>query len=54
VVRVALDAPVRLNGPDALPAAPADPDRLAELVDRWGLTSSVERLTKAMARQTAR
>ncbi len=50
VVRVALDADVRLDRDDALPAAPADPDRLAELSERWGLGGSVERLTAALAR----
>jgi 5'-3' exonuclease len=49
VVRVAVDAPVRLDRPDALPAAPADPDALAELSSRWGLDGSVGRLTKALA-----
>jgi 5'-3' exonuclease len=49
VVRVAVDAPVRMSGPDAIPALPADPDRLAELAKRWGLESSVRRLTDAMA-----
>jgi 5'-3' exonuclease len=52
VVRVALDADVRLDRDDALPAAPADPDRLAELAERWGLGSSVERLYAALARAT--
>jgi 5'-3' exonuclease len=50
VVRVAQDADVRLDRPDALPSAPADPDRLAALADRWGIASSVERLQKALAR----
>jgi 5'-3' exonuclease len=50
VVRVALDADVHLDRDDALPAAPADPDRLAELAERWGLGSSVERLHAALAR----
>jgi 5'-3' exonuclease len=49
VVRVATDAEVDLDRPDALPAAPADPDRLAALASRWGLESSVERLLKALA-----
>lgn len=49
VVRVATDAPVEMSGPDAVPDAPADPDRLAELAKRWGLESSVKRLTDAMA-----
>ncbi len=50
VVRVALDADVRLDRDDVLPGAPADPDRLAELAERWGLGSSVERLLGALAR----
>jgi 5'-3' exonuclease len=49
VVRVALDVPVALDD-DRLPAAPADPDALAELAQRWGLTTSVARLTAALAR----
>jgi 5'-3' exonuclease len=50
VVRVALDAPVQLDRPDTLPATPADPDRLAELAERWGIGSSIERLTAALAK----
>jgi 5'-3' exonuclease len=50
VVRVAVDAPVRLDRPDTLPARPVDPDRLAELTERWGIGSSIERLTTAMAK----
>lgn len=50
VVRVAVDADVHLDRDDALPAAPADPERLAELAERWGLGSSVERLHTALAR----
>ena len=49
VVRVATDAAVDLDRPDTLPAAPADPERLAALATRWGLESSVERLLKALA-----
>jgi 5'-3' exonuclease len=49
VVRVALDAPVELDRTDALPAAPADPGRLADLAERWGLGGSVERLVAALA-----
>jgi len=49
VVRVALDVPVPLDG-DRLPAAPADPDALAELASRWGLTTSVARLSATLAR----
>jgi len=49
VVRVALDAPVRMGRPDAVPAAPVDPDRLAELAERWALGGTVERLVAALA-----
>jgi 5'-3' exonuclease len=49
VVRVAVDAPVRVNGPDAVPATPADPERLAELAERWALGGTVERLVAALA-----
>jgi 5'-3' exonuclease len=48
VVRVALDAPVRLDRPDALPTGPADDAALDALAERWGLTSSVQRLRKAL------
>lgn len=48
VVRVAVDAPVRLDRADELPTAPVDPERLADLATRWGLESSVDRLTKAL------
>jgi hypothetical protein len=50
VVRVAEDADVRLDRPDVLPRTPADPERLLELVERWGLSSSVERLLVALAK----
>jgi 5'-3' exonuclease len=33
---------------DRLPAMPADPERLVELVDRWGVESSVNRLLAAI------
>jgi 5'-3' exonuclease len=50
VVNVVTDAPIVLDRPDdVLPAEPVDPDRLAELRDRWGLGTSIERLTKALA-----
>jgi 5'-3' exonuclease len=48
VVRVALDAPVRLDRADALPTAPADPDALDALAERWGLRSCVDRLLAAL------
>jgi 5'-3' exonuclease len=50
VVRVALDAPVHLDRPDALPTEAADPDALDALAQRWGLDSSVERLKTALAK----
>jgi 5'-3' exonuclease len=49
VVRVALDVPIALDD-DRLPAAPAEPDTLGELAARWGLTTSVARLSATLAR----
>jgi 5'-3' exonuclease len=49
VVRVAVDAPVRLDRSDALPSAPAHPRKLAALSEQWGLGGSVDRLIKALA-----
>jgi 5'-3' exonuclease len=49
VVRVAVDCPLP-DFDDRLPVVAADPDRLAELAGRWGLTSSVRRLTATLAR----
>ncbi len=49
VVRVAADAPVNLDRDDTLPSAPVDPDRLAELAERWGLGSAATRLRAALA-----
>jgi 5'-3' exonuclease len=49
VVRVARDAPVpKLT--TALPAAPADPDRLLALAEQWNLAGSCRRLVDALAR----
>lgn len=48
VVRVATDAPVRLDRDDAVPTAPADPDALTELQRVWGLGGSVDRLLAAL------
>lgn len=48
VVRVATDAPVRLDRDDVLPTAAADPDVLAELQQVWGLGASVDRLLAAL------
>jgi 5'-3' exonuclease len=50
VVRVALDAPVRFDRPDTLPAAPVDDAALDALAERWGLDSCVERLRKALTK----
>jgi 5'-3' exonuclease len=51
VVRTALDAPVVLDRSDEVPREPADPERLRELTQRWGLGSSVPRLVNAMERR---
>lgn len=48
VVRVAPDAPVG-DVQDTLPRTPADPDELAGLSTRWGLTSSVSRILTALS-----
>ncbi|MFD1813725.1 5'-3' exonuclease [Rhodococcus gannanensis] len=48
VVRVAVDAPVELSGPDHLSPTPSEPDRLAELADRLNIGASITRLTAAM------
>jgi 5'-3' exonuclease len=50
VVRVARDAPVRLDRPDRLPARFADPDRVATLVERWSLAGAADRLAAALGR----
>lgn len=49
VVRVAHDAPVRLDRDDEVPAKPRDLDRVRELQERWGLSTSVDRLLTALA-----
>ncbi|GAA4474678.1 5'-3' exonuclease [Rhodococcus olei] len=49
VVRVAVDAPVELSGPDTLPATPKDSDRLADLAEQLNIGASVGRLTAALA-----
>ncbi len=51
VVRVATDAPVRLDRDDALPSTPADPDALIALQRTWGLGTAVDRLVAALAAQ---
>lgn len=49
VVLVAHDAPVTLsNDSDALPLTARDPRRVAELAGEYGVTSSIERLQKAL------
>ncbi|MFC4003378.1 5'-3' exonuclease H3TH domain-containing protein [Prauserella oleivorans] len=48
VVRVAPDAPVELSKDDRVPSAPADPERVAELAERWNLGGSVNRLLDAL------
>ncbi len=53
VTRVATDAPVPpVDG--TLPLAPADPDRLAALDERWDLGSSLRRALAALADDPAR
>ncbi|TKV60898.1 5'-3' exonuclease [Nakamurella flava] len=52
VTRVAVDAPVELDRDDRLPAAPADPDRLAALVAEFGIGGAVGRLTDMLDRVT--
>ena len=47
VVRVATDVPLPDVG-GSLPVTPADPGRLAELGERWGLGSSLTRFTTAV------
>ncbi|MDR3664452.1 MAG: 5'-3' exonuclease [Mycobacterium sp.] len=49
VVRVATDAPVSMStDSDALPLAARDPQRVAELAGKYGVTSSIARLQKAL------
>ncbi|HEX3790113.1 MAG TPA: 5'-3' exonuclease [Pseudonocardiaceae bacterium] len=48
VVRVAVDAAIVQDRDDHVPPGVADPDRLAELRARWGLSSSIDRLTAAL------
>ena len=51
VVRVATDAPVRLDRDDTLPSTPADPAALTALQRTWGLDAAVDRLVAALAAQ---
>ncbi|KZM73013.1 5'-3' exonuclease [Nocardia terpenica] len=53
VVRVVTDAEVHLSGPDILPAAPADPDRLRALAAAYNAESPVQRLITALAARSA-
>ncbi|MBS4730457.1 5'-3' exonuclease [Mycobacterium sp. SM1] len=54
VVRVATDAPVTLSTPsDTLPAAAADPQRVATLATRHGVGSPAARLQKALGEPPA-
>jgi 5'-3' exonuclease len=48
VVRVVTDITLP-DFEDRLPSTPRDPERLIELVDRWNLSSPVNRLLKALA-----
>jgi 5'-3' exonuclease len=49
VVRVATDAPVTLStDTDTLPLVAADPARVAELAERFGVASSIGRLQRAL------
>ena len=50
VVRVAVDAPVRVDGADRVPAEPRDLDRVRELQQQWNLSTSVDRLLEALRR----
>jgi 5'-3' exonuclease len=49
VVRVAKDAPVRLDRDDAVPAQPRDLNRVKELRERWNLSGPVDRLLQALS-----
>ena len=49
VVEVAKDVPIPAGFDDRLPLAPVDPDRVDALAERWGIESSVRRVTEALA-----
>jgi 5'-3' exonuclease len=49
VVRVRPDAPVA-DVDSTLPTAPADPERVEELAERYGIAGPVKRLIKALAK----
>ena len=44
---------LQIDADPRLPRSPADPELLDELVARWGIASSVERLTAALVRAAA-
>jgi 5'-3' exonuclease len=48
VVAVARTAPIPAV-PTKLPTAPADPDRLVELAERWGLAGAAKRIVDALS-----
>jgi 5'-3' exonuclease len=48
VVKVATDAPVTMSGSDVLPLSAADPQRVAELAEAYGVGSSIGRLQTAL------
>jgi 5'-3' exonuclease len=52
VVRVARDAPIGAVD-DRIPSTPKDPERLAELAERWGLGTSTKRVLHSLAQVTA-
>ena len=52
VVRIATDAPVKMDRPDMVPTAPQDLPRLRELQQRWGLSGSMDRLISALGAST--
>ncbi|MGA9873129.1 MAG: 5'-3' exonuclease [Rhodococcus sp. (in: high G+C Gram-positive bacteria)] len=49
VVRVVTDADVKFSRSDVIPAAPADPDRLAQLGEELGITNAVTRLVASLS-----
>jgi len=49
VVRVAQDAPVKIDRKDTVPAKPRDLDRVRELQEHWNLSTSVDRLLDALS-----
>jgi 5'-3' exonuclease len=51
VVRVAVDAPVTLDGPDDLPREPVDPGRLSDLIRQHGIGGSTARLVSAIEKR---